>query len=1059
MLMKGNFTIHSSRFILIGACFLSFFIPGSAVAQLKNIQGKVTDVSKAGIAGATIQVQGTKRYTVTDSKGDFTIQSASAAEILTVSYTGFVTQKIPIGNKTTINVTLAEDSKLLNDVVVIGYGSVKKSDVTGAIASLKPDPNDASKALSVENLLQGKIAGVSVSGTVASPGAASSVTIRGANSLRGDNQPLYIIDNIPQASTGAFPASAVGGGDFQIPQNPLTNLNPSDIEDIQVLKDASATAIYGSRGANGVIIVTTKKGKQGKAKVNASTNFTTVQATNLRDMLNLSEYANYRNERLGTAGAQFYPVGDEMRYVFSGQVYDANDPATYRLVNERNWQKEIYRKAFSQNYDLSVSGGENKIKYYLSADYKNINGLVKQTGLQQGGLRLNLGGDISKSLTFNASMSGAIKKNNMMSGGNTRGGVTGSITRTAIDSAPFEIPSDDPQLVGNDEARTTTLSWLNDYDDIANEKSVRASADLTWKISKHFSYNVRTGGNLVVQDRSRWYGLQLFQGQNANGLLGLTELNNNNYTLENLVNYNGRIGKIVNITATAGVTYDDYNWLNKSTTASNFQFKDLRTNGLHMASIISALQPIQKDYQLLSYLSRLNLSFLNGKYLATATVRADGSSKFKAGNQWATFPSFALAWRADQEKWIKSLTWVDQLKLRVGYGKTGSQSISPYNSFYDYSQVVDYATGAGVKAIAIGVSNLQNSELKWETTAAYNTGIDFSFWKGKLSGTIDAYYKETNDLLIEKNLPASTSFGSITMNQGSLRNKGVELSLSSEVIKNDSFSWSLSGNIGVNRSQIIDLGLPATRFGNETYKAYLGNSIGDHFGAANIFIVGKAPGLFWGYKTDGIIQTGDVRPTSAIFNQTPGNIKVVDVTGDGVIDVNDKTIIGNPNPDFNYGFQTAVSYKQFRFSAAFYGVQGGDVVNGNIRYEQTPSQQTPNMIGKAYAGAWRANAQTNLYPGVTSVLQNVVYDRYVEDASFLRCSDITLAYTVPKTWTNNKIGNINLFASVKNAFLITDYSGYDPEMRTFSFDGLRPGIDLNSFSNPRQFILGLNVTF
>ncbi|WP_222536943.1 SusC/RagA family TonB-linked outer membrane protein [Pedobacter polysacchareus] len=1057
--MQGSFTTRSSRLFFIGAFFVSFFLHVAAFAQNRNITGNVTDVSQKGIAGATLQIEGTKRYTTTDAKGNFSIQSAATNEVLLISYTGFLTQKIIVGNRSVIHITLVEDTKLLNDVVVIGYGTVKRSDVTGAITSIQPDPNDASKSLSVENLLQGKVAGVSVSGSVAAPGAAMSVTIRGANSLRGDNQPLYIIDNIPQASTGAFPASALGGGDFQIPQNPLTNLNPSDIEDIQVLKDASATAIYGSRGANGVIIVTTKKGRQGKAKVNASANFTTVEATNLRNMLNLSEYANYRNERLGAAGAQFYPVGDEMRYVFSGQVYDANNPATYRLVTERNWQKEIYRKAFSQNYDLSVSGGENRIKYYLSADYKNINGLVKETDLQQGGLRLNLGGDISKSLTFNASMSGAIKKNNMMSGGNTKGGVTGSITRTAIDSAPFAIPSDDPMLISNDEAKTTTLSWLNDYDDIANEKSVRASADLTWKISKNFSYNVRTGGNVVVQDRSRWYGLQLFQGQNSNGLLALGDLNSNNYTFENLLNYNGHIGKIVNITATAGVTYDDYNWLSKSTTASNFQFKDLRTNGLHMASVINSLQPFQKDYQLLSYLSRLNLSFFNGKYLATATLRADGSSKFKVGNRWATFPSFALAWRADQEKWIKSLAWIDQLKLRAGYGKTGSQSISPYNSFYDYGQIVDYATAAGVKAIAIGVSNLQNSDLKWETTSAYNLGLDFNFWKGKLSGTIDAYYKETNDLLIEKNLPASTSFGSITMNQGSLSNKGIELSLSSELIKNESFSWSLSGNIGINRAKIIDLGLPETRFGNEMYKAYLGNSIGDHFGTANIFIVGKAPGLFWGYKTDGIIQTGEVSPTSVIFNQTPGNIKVVDVTGDGVIDVNDKTIIGNPNPDFSYGFQTAVSYKQFKFSAAFYGVQGGDVVNGNIRYEQMPSQQTSNMIGKAYAGAWRANAQSNLYPSVNSVLQNVVYDRYVEDASFLRCSDITLAYTVPKTWTNNQIGNINLFASVKNAFLITDYSGYDPEMRTFSFDGLRPGIDLNSFSNPRQFILGLNVTF
>lgn len=1057
--MEGNFTSKSLRLLFIGLFIVSLLLQTNAFAQNRTVIGKVTDVTNQGIAGATIQIEGTKRYTATDASGSFSIQLTGPNEVLKISYTGFVTQKIIIGNKSTLNVILAEDAQILNDVVVIGYGTVRKRDVTGAIASIKPDANEASKSLSVENILQGKVAGVSVTSSVATPGAASSVTIRGANSLRGDNQPLYIIDNIPQASTGAFPASALGGGDFQIAQNPLTNLSPTDIEDIQILKDASATAIYGSRGANGVIIVTTKKGKQGKAKVNARANFTTAQATNLRDMLGLSEYAAFRNERAGTAAPQFAQVGDQMRYIFSGQIYDPNVDSTYRTVSERNWQKEIYRNAFSQNYDVSISGGENKIKYYLSADYKNISGLVKQTGLKQSGMRLNLGGDLSKSLSFNASIRGSLKKNNMMTGGNSRGGVTGSITRTAIDSAPFEIPSDDPLLLNNEEARTTTLAWIDDYDDLSDEKTVRASADLIWKISKNFSYNARGGGNLMMQERSRWYGLQLFQGLNNNGLLGLSKLGSDNFTVENLLNYNGNINNIVSISATAGVTYDDYNWLNTSTTATNFQFKNLRTNGLHMASIINTLQPIQSDYQLLSYLTRLNLSFLDGKYLATITARADGSSKFKEGNRWAMFPSFALAWRVDQEQWIKNLTWVDELKLRLGYGKTGSQSISPYNSFYNYSQNVDYATGAGVKAMAIGVSNLQNADLEWETTSAYNTGLDFSFWKGKLSGTIDAYYKETSDLLVQKNLPSSTSFSSITVNQGSLSNKGIELSLSSAIIDNDDLKWNLSGNIGVNRARITELGLPESRFGNEVYRAYLGNAIGDHFGPANIFIVNKAPGLFWGYRTDGIIQSGETTPTSAIFTQTPGNIKVVDVNGDGIIDINDRTIIGNPNPDFSYGFQTSLEYKQFKLSAAFYGVQGGEVVNGNARYEQTPSQQSPNMIGKAYAGAWRVNAPSNLFPSLTSMTQNVVYDRYVEDASFLRASDITLDYTFKNSTFNNKIGNLNVFASVRNAFVITNYSGYDPEMRTFPFDGLRPGIDLNSYSNPRQFILGLNVTF
>lgn len=1023
------------------------------------VKGKVIDDTGTPLPQVTVKIKGSSLMTSTNMQGEFTLENVADDAILQISFVGFITKELPVKpNLGTIKLDVSNST--LNDVVVVGYGTVKRGDVTGAIASLTPDANDAAKSLSVDNLLQGKIAGVSVSSSSPMPGAAASITIRGANSLRGDNQPLYVIDNIPQASTGEFASSAFGGGEYQVASNPLTNLNPADIEDIQILKDASATAIYGSRGANGVIIITTKKGKLGKAKVNAQANYTVVEATNLRKMLNLSEYAAYRNEKEGTAAQQFFPADNEMRYIFSGAEYDANDPASYRIITERNWQDEIYRSALSQNYNLTVNGGTNDIKYYLSGDYKNIDGMVKQTGLQQGGLRLNLSGDISSRLKFNVSMSGTVKENNMMTGGNSKGGATGSITRTAIDSAPFELPADDPSLLNNQELRTTTLGWLSDFDDITSEKSARASADLTWKISNKFSYNIRTGANLMLQDRASWYGLQVFRGLNDNGSLGLSKLNSNNYTVENLLNFNHSIGKIVDISATAGVTYDDYNWLNKRTSATDFEFKDLRTNGLHMASIINEMQPSQRDYQLLSYLSRVNLSFLGGRYLATVTARADGSSKFKEGNRWALFPSFSLAWRLEQEDFLKDLTWIGQLKLRAGYGKTGSQSISPYNSFYDYVQAIDYALATGDKQLAIAVSNLQNSGLKWETTSAFNTGIDFSLWNNRLSGTVDVYYKETNDLLIEQSLPKSTSFSSITMNQGSLSNKGVEFSLSGDVYKTDNFTWSLSGNIGFNKSKIIDLGYPETKFGNETYRAYLGNSIGDHFGASNIFIVGKAPGLFWGYKTDGIIQTEDTDlPTSSVFTQTPGNIRVVDVTGDGIIDANDKTIIGNPNPDFNYGFQTSFSYKKLTLSATFYGVYGNQILNGNARYEQTPSKQTSNATSYAYNNAWRADAQSNLFPSVNSNLQNVVYDRYIEDGSFLRNSDITLGYILPKKLIKGSFENVSVFASVKNLFVITDYSGYDPEMRTFAFDGLRPGIDLSSYSNPRQFIFGLNVTF
>ena len=375
---------------------------------------------------------------------------------------------------------------------------------------------------------------------------------------------MYVIDNVPQASTGEFSSSGISG-DFQINQDPLSSLNPGDIEDITVLKDASSTAIYGSRGANGVILITTKKGKAGKAKVNASATFTIANTTNLLDMINLEEYANYANSRIQDGLVPFHLVGDQVRYVFNGSYdkYDANNPETYNVVTYRNWQKEIYTSAFSQNYSLSLNGGSDKITYYISANFKDINGTVKQTSLKQGDLRANLSAEVSKAVKIDLSLSGALRQNDMMAGGNTLGGATGAISRTALDYAPFEMPEGDPSF--NNENKTTVFSWLNDYVDVTDDKTFKASLDMTWKINKFFRYNLRTGGNLNINERKRWYGLQLYQGMNNQGLLALSDLNKNNVSVENILNYSTKLKSFATLDATAGVTYEDYNFLNKNT--------------------------------------------------------------------------------------------------------------------------------------------------------------------------------------------------------------------------------------------------------------------------------------------------------------------------------------------------------------------------------------------------------------------------------------------------------------------------------------------------------------
>lgn len=1074
--MKNLFNVFLVSFF----CFFVFV--AEAAAQQKTVSGRVTDAMNEGMPGVNVQVKGTTTGTITDLDGNFTISVPNSKSVLVFTFIGYATQEMVVGNNTKMSIRLKEDAQALDEVVVVAYGTVRKSDLTGATTNLRPDANDASKASSLNNLLQGKVAGLNVSSSMAAPGAATSVTIRGANSLRGDNQPLYVIDNVPQSSTGEFAESAMGGGDFQIAQDPLSALNPADIEDITVLKDASATAIYGSRGANGVIIITTKKGKAGKPKVNVTANFTIANARNLHNMINLEEYATYANAKVNPGEEKFYlqPNG-EMRYVYPENLdkykEDPNDPENYRTLKYTNWQKEAYSSAFSQVYSASISGGSDAMQYYISANFKDINGIVKNTGIRQGDLRANITAKLSKAVKLNLIMSGSLKQNDMMTGGNTTGGIAGSLARTVLDTAPYVTPSDDPTLSSDMDAKTNVYSWMNDYDDITDDQNFSASLDLTWNINKYFTYNLRAGGNISNNERKRWYGMDLTIGANDEGVLAVSNLDKSNYNVENLVNFKIDLAKKIHLGATAGVTYDVHTFLNKNVKGTRFSIFDLRTKGLHLASVKAHEQPTQKDYQLLSYLGRINLSAYD-KYLLTASVRADGSSKFKKGKRWSYFPSFSLAWRLEQEEFMKDLDWLSQLKVRVGYGVTGNQGIQPYATFSDYAQIIDYATAKGDHLLAMAVSNLQNDGLKWERTSSWNAGVDFGFFNGRLSGTIDVYKKKTTDLLISRSLPASSGFSSVMVNQGSLANKGVELSANVDIFRNkNGWSWSVGGNIGFNKSTIEDLGFEPTDFGMlHDVRGYEGAKIGDHFGVANLFIAGKAPGLFFGYQTQGIIQPEDLVDgkvayiaqdgstkyyTSSKGNDLAvGNIKCVDLNEDGIVDEKDKTIIGDPNPDFTYGFQTRIEWKNLSLSASFNGVSGNDIFNSNIRYEMTPSKQAGNIRREAYRNMWTEDNHSNLYPAATSVTKNVVYDRYIEDGSYLRCSDITLNYVLPKTWMK-KIGfqNTSIFASVKNAFVITDYSGYDPEINSFAFDGLRPGIDMNAFPNMRSYVFGLNVTF
>ncbi len=1039
----------------LGCLLLMSFMWLNVSAQNRTVTGVVTDAGREPLSGVSILLKGTSTGTISDVDGNYSLQLPAGNQVLVFSYTGFSKQEITPGTRNIINVVLEEDSKLLDEVVVVGYGQTRKRDLTGAVAQLRPTDEESQLFTSVDNLLQGKIAGLAVTNSGSTPGGAVSVQIRGANSLRSDNQPLYVIDNIPMASTAEVAGNSIG--DFQMAQNPLTSLNPQDIESIEVLKDASAAAIYGARGANGVILITTKKGKQGKTTINANINLSIANATRLPDMLGLVDYANYRNEQGGNQ--QYFFEGDEIRYISSGGSYDPANPESYSVLQEVNWLDETFRQAFSQNYNVSVNGGGEKMTYYFSGGYKNIEGLVKNTGLSQGDLRLNLNSQLNDNLRLFLNLNGSMKQNDMMSGGDTKGGPSGSILISAINAAPHQKVID---ANTQPEDRSTALSWINDYDDIAISNTFRGSLSLNWKISPVFSYELRSGGNIRYEDRDRWFGLQLFRGMNDNGVLSSSKIKANNYSVDNLLNFDTKLASFVRMNGVVGVSYEDYNFLNSLVTGKDFYYHALRTKGMAYAADVAISEPIQRDYQLGSYLGRVNFSAYDGRYLLTASFRADGSSKFSGKNKWGYFPSLSAAWRLEEEQFMKSADWLSQLKLRMGWGITGNQGIDPYSTLAGYSRLLDYSDVNGNKELALGVNKIPNEGLKWETTEAYNLGLDFGILKQRLSGSVDVYLKKTRDLLIDLPLGLSAGFTSMSVNQGDIENKGIEVSLTGVIFDKKDFGWTVSGNIGLNRSEIVNLGLQPGTFGNHQLTAYLGRSIGDYWNAVNIYAVGHAPGMFWGYKTDGIIQSDEevAHITYEKGNKQVGNVKLVDLDGDNIISEKDMTFIGDPNPDFTYGFQTAFNYKRLTLSASFNGVYGRDVYNSNKFYDQTPARGTNNIRTDAYRNAWRGEGTSNTYSSPQSTLPRLSMDYFVEDASFLRLSDLTIAYALPAQWIKSlRLTKAQVFVTGKNLFVITDYSGFDPEVNSFPNDGLRMGVDMNSFPNPREFMLGINLSF
>jgi TonB-linked SusC/RagA family outer membrane protein len=1043
-------------------CMFFCLVYSNGNAQDK-ITGKVTDGNGLPISGASVLVVGTQIGEKTNFDGKYTI-TARKGNKLSFSYVGMKSQEVEIVNQKTIIIVLKEEITKLDEIFVVGYGKQKKSDLTGAISTYKPNENDGGKFSSVANLLQGRMAGVVVMDNNASPGSAASVRIRGASSFRGDNEPLYVVDNVPLASATQDTGESVGRGGGTA-QDALASISPSDIERIEVLKDASSTAIYGSRGANGVVLITTKQGKPGKFKVSIETSGTVSEVRSSIDVLDLDEYASFRNMQQPADNPLYVQTANGgFQYYSSGIKNSATAPP--KNIVYHDWQKELYNTSFSSNHRVNLSGGDDKYNFFIAAGNLDVNGVIANSNLSQKDFRLNLNGKVSPKVNIIATVNGVERKNNIMQSGDNFGGSVSSVSRGALVGKPYNadgIDIEDYDVNGI----TNIFSWLEDYKDESIENSFVGSLNLNYKISKAFTYELRLGGTYKDKERKRWFGPKTFLGSLNNGNLGISDLSSKSYTVENLLKYNTQIGKNINLNALVGTSFDDYYVLNELYEGNNFDIKVLELNGAHLAGIKNIKTPIQGDFTLFSYLSRVNLGIFKDKYLLTANFRADKSSKFQNDNQWGYFPSFAGAWKVHQEKFLAD-SGLSELKFRIGWGLVGNQAIAPYSTFADYSAAsLSYSDGNNNSSVALNVNNIANKDLKWETTESSNIGLDFGFLGGRVTGTVDAYIKTTKDLLNSKDIPQSSGYSRLLVNQGSLQNKGVEFSLSSEIISTKDFKVSLGGNMAFNKSKILDLGLPTGTFGGEQFEAFMGNVVtgGVQLNVpANIFVVGKESALFWGYKTNGIIQENDPYLTEvksynpSVGALTTGGVKFVDVNGDGTIDDKDQTFIGNPNPEFTYGFTFDFKYKNVSLRTFFNGVYGNDILYSSAQYDDF-AFGADNIRTEAYNNMWTPENKNNSYAKLGYAGPNAVLDRYLFDGSYLRLSDVTLTYKFPESLTKKTGISVDIFTTGRNLMTITNYKGYDPSVNSFTNDGLRQGIDFMSFPSTRSYTLGFNIKF
>lgn len=1030
--MKKILNIHSWLFLLL------LSVGGNAQDTKPLIQSKlegtvIDAITNQSIPGAIVQIKGVTHSVVTDEEGKFYFQTGQKFPYtLIVSYIGYRKAEV-VANGSPVTIRLNEDVQELEELVVVGYGTQKKKDITGAVSSLKKSDFNIGANVSIDQMIQAKSSGVQINQTSSEPGGGLSVKIRGQGSLNAGSEPLYVIDGLPIDNSNLLSGSGgeAGTGTNLNPRNPLNSINPNDVESIEILKDASATAIYGSRGANGVILISTKKGKNGKTSItyDLSSGFQTVNKT--IDILSTSEYISAMNELS----------------VAEGRAPEFSPTQIAAIGNGTDWQKQIYQTGIINSHNISASGGDDKTTYFSSLNYFNQDGVVKNTGIEKFIARVNLDRKLNDKLNFGINFNTSLIKDQ-----NNLDGVSINEGAGPINAAQQYDPTEPVYAADGTFSQSKNLTINNPLSLIEGVKSnsetnrTILNLFLNYKISKSLDAKINLGSDRQQTRRDVYNSSKTLAGAAAKGIASIAELEKSNFLLEYTMNYKKVFDEKNKINILQGFTYQYFNTRSFAGDIRGFPSDALGTDNLGLGNTNNDnLWSGKEDNTLVSSITRANYSYDN-KLLLTASLRADGSSKFGENNKFGYFPSVALAWRLSNEKFVPSV--FSDLKLRTSWGLTGNQDIANYASLTTFnsgaSPVFDNTVVSGTKP-----SRIANPDLKWETTEQLNFGIDASLWKGRVNIVADYFIKNTKDLLLNVPLPQATGYNSILKNVGEMQNRGFEFSINSLNIDSKDFKWSTSLNITAIKNEVTDLGV--------VNEIITGNIQG--VGNTSIVREGSPAYSYYGYIVDGIFQNTDQVSNSAQPTSKPGYPIFRDVNGDNKITPLDQVIVGNPYPDLTYGIQNTFSYKDFEFSFFLQGQEGGETLNINLLESMYPSNFRRNRMSEMILDRWTPTNTDAKWPSAvnpTSYGGGKINSLVMQDASYLRLKNVSFSYNLPLE-KDSFIRSLKISFTAQNLYTWTKYIGFDPESSALGRGNVK--VDYNGYPLAQTFLLGLNANF